>query len=192
MFRESAQGTLDATTRHAGTTPGLAPRTEEESLYGMDRELRGKQEARYDITLERQVVEWIELLTGLEKRDIPLGEWLRNGQVLCRMVNAVKPGTVKKVNVSNLAFKQMENITFFTNAARELGVPDSAMFATVDLFEEKNLGSVVNCVYTFGGVVQVTCPDYVGPPLGPPIHAENKDTRRTTSRCTDQMAGLVR
>ncbi|CAK0902338.1 unnamed protein product [Prorocentrum cordatum] len=162
----------------------------EESLYGMDRELRAKQEAKYDVALEAQVVEWIEFLTGEKKGDRGFGEWLKSGVLLCRLVNAVKPGTIKKCNTSSLAFKQMENITFFTNAVREIGVPESAMFATPDLFEEKNVGSVVNCLYTFGCVVQVNVPEYDGPPLGVAMHVESKDKKRSSGICTDQSSGF--
>lgn len=170
--------------------PAQAAAPEDESLYGMDRELRAKQEAKYDVFLEAQVVEWIEFLIGETKGDQSVGEWLKSGVLLCRLVNAVKPGTIKKCNTSSLAFKQMENITFFTNAIREIGVPESAMFATPDLFEEKNIGSVVNCIYTFGCVVQVNVPEYDGPPLGVAMNVESKSKKRSGGICTDQSSGL--
>lgn len=160
---------------------GAPERPDEDTLLGLDRMLHFKQEGKYDVALERQVVEWIELLTGQEKGEQTLGEWLRNGIVLCRLVNAVKPGTIKRVNAGSMAFKQMENITFFTNAIRDLGVPESAMFTSVDLYEERNLGALVNCIYTFGGVAQTVCPEYVesgAPTLGAPVAVDGKDRRR--------------
>lgn len=45
-------------------------------------------------------------------------------QVLCHFLNAIQPGTVKKVETSNLAFKQMENISSFIKACRAMGVPE--------------------------------------------------------------------
>lgn len=158
--------------------------------YGLDAELKAKQEAKYDVGLERLVVEWIESLTGEQQGEASVHEWLKNGHILCAVANAVKPGAVKKVNTSNMPFKQMENITYFMNAARDIGVPESAMFGTPDLYEEKNMGSVMNCIYTFGGVVQVTCPEFTGPKLGVPVNVESKSKKREGGIAT-QSGGLA-
>merc|ERR1712217_410235 len=143
----------------------------------------------YDHAMEKKVVEWIEIVTGEKKGDQDFGDWLKDGQVLCHLVNGIQPGAVKKVNTSALPFKQMENITYYTDWARTLGVPESAMFATPDLYEAKNLGSVVNCIYTLGGAIQVSCPDFKGPTLGVAINTESKDKKRSSGICTDQSAG---
>jgi len=158
--------------------------------YGLDADLKAKQDAKYDPELEADVANWIQKVTGEDKGDMTFGEWLHNGKVLCALANAVKPGIVKKVNTMNAPFKQMENITFFTTAARDLGVPESAMFATPDLYEEKNLGSVATCIFTFGGVVQTTCPEFTGPSLGVPVHAQAKDHAREKKVAT-QCGGLA-
>jgi len=118
-----------------------------------------------------------------------LGEWLKNGQVLCALVNSVRPGIVKKVNTGNMPFQQMENIKFFMDAARQLGVPESSMLGTSQLYEEKDLGAVVKCIYILGGAVQASCPDFRGPKLGVPMNAAHKDAKRN-GLCTDQMGGL--
>mmetsp|Transcript_19342 Transcript_19342/g.60547 ORF Transcript_19342/g.60547 Transcript_19342/m.60547 type:complete len:269 (+) Transcript_19342:1554-2360(+) len=41
----------------------------------------------------------------------------------------------------------MENITKFLGACKDLGVPATSRFATVDLFEGKDLNGVVGCLY---------------------------------------------
>jgi len=159
-------------------------------LRGLDAELAAKQKAKYDPELEKEVVNWIETITGAKKGDEEIADWLKDGLVLCKLVNTIKPGTIKKTNESKMPFKQMENITFFMNAARDLGVPESSMFSTPDLFEAKNLGSVVNCVYTLGGVVQANIPEFTGPKLGVEMAVESKDKKRHSGILTDQSAGF--
>jgi hypothetical protein len=67
-----------------------------------------------------------------------------------RLVNSIKPGSAKKINQSTMAFKCMENINVFLEAARDLGVPPQETFQTVDLWERQNLNSVVICLQSLG------------------------------------------
>jgi hypothetical protein len=157
----------------------------------MDKELKEKQMAKYDVGLEGEVTAWIEQVTGESRGDLSMHEWLKSGQVLCKLINAVKPGTIAKVNTMAAPFKQMENITFFMNAARSLGVPESAMFGTPDLYEEKNMGSVLNCIYTLGGAIQVSTPGFKGPKIGIALNADVKaDKKRGSGILTDASAGF--
>ena len=72
-----------------------------------------------------------------------------------RLVNDIKEGSVKKINKTSLAFKCMENINAFLEAARMLGVPAQETFQTVDLWERQNLNSVVICLQSLGRKVYV-------------------------------------
>jgi len=157
--------------------------------YGLDADLKAKQDAKYDHELEARVVGWIEEVTGLKKENATVAEWLHDGKVLCELANKIQPGSVKKINTSSLPFKQMENITFFMNVARKLGVAEQAIFGTPDLYEEKNMGTVMTAIYTFAGVIQVTVPEFQGPKLGEPIQAKVKDEKRTGVVAT-QCGGL--
>jgi len=160
-------------------------------MYGIDKDLKAKQNAKYDPELEREVTEWIEAVANQKKEDKSFAEWLKDGQVLCALVNAIKPGIVKKVNTSAMPFKQMENITYFMNAARELGVPESSMFGTPDLYEEKNIGSVVTCLFQLGGAIQVSTPEFKGPKFGLALnHADGKDKKRGSGLLTDMSSGF--
>jgi hypothetical protein len=67
-----------------------------------------------------------------------------------RLVNDIKEGSVKKINKTSLAFKCMENINAFLDAAKALGVPAQETFQTVDLWERQNLNSVVICLQSLG------------------------------------------
>ena len=63
-------------------------------------------------------------------------------QVLCRVVNNIKPGTIPKIADSPSSFHQLNNITMFLRAARLLGVRSTRCFDAVrqaDIFVVVNL-----------------------------------------------------
>ena len=68
----------------------------------------------------------------------------------------MQPGSVKKVQESKMAFKCMENINSFLEAARNMGVPSQELFQTVDLWEKQNLNSVVICLQALGRKVFIS------------------------------------
>lgn len=71
-----------------------------------------------------------------------LYEVLRNGQLLCKFINILKPGSVAKINTGKMPFTCMENIGSYITACKKLGLPDQYNFMTVDLWENKNMGQV--------------------------------------------------
>ncbi|KAL6055706.1 calponin [Balamuthia mandrillaris] len=87
--------------------------------------------------------QWIESVTGEQFASEDFVEALKSGVLLCKLVNALKPGTIRTINTSSMPFKQMENIAAYINATRDMGVPDRENFMTVDLYESKDLAQVV-------------------------------------------------
>lgn len=81
----------------------------------------------------------------------------RYSRFFVRLVNDIKEGSVKKINKTSLAFKCMENINAFLEAAKALGVPAQETFQTVDLWERQNLNSVVICLQSLGRKVRCHC-----------------------------------
>lgn len=121
---------------------------------GFAAEAQRKINSKYSDELAAESLEWIKEVTG---EDINTSgdmdnfyEVLKNGVLLCKLVNAIKPGSVKKVNESQMAFKCMENITAFLEVAKGLGVPTQETFQSVDLWERQNLNSVVICLQSLG------------------------------------------
>lgn len=61
---------------------------------------------------EKEAQEWIEAILGAK---FPPGEAyedvIRDGTVLCQLMNKIKPGSIPKINTSGGQFKMMENIT---------------------------------------------------------------------------------
>ncbi|CAN0316678.1 unnamed protein product [Ectocarpus sp. 8 AP-2014] len=141
--------------------------------YGLDAELARQREAKYDHSAEDQARAWIEAVTG-ERVVGPFGDALRDGVVICKLVNTIKPGAVRKINESRMPFKQMENISNFLKSCRAMGVAEHSLFETVDLYEGKDIGLVVRCIFALGSAVQGTCPEYTGPTLGAKPHQVNK------------------
>ena len=116
---------------------------------------------------------WIEAVIG-EPMEGTFDEWLRSGVVLCKLLNGVAPGSVKKIATSSMPFKQMENISLFIRGIKKLGVHDSDCFDTNDLYKGQDIGKVVQCVHSLGSVVQKRCKDYAGPQLGVKLADANK------------------
>ncbi|KAH8093352.1 hypothetical protein JL720_4479 [Aureococcus anophagefferens] len=86
---------------------------------------------------------WIEAVIG-EPMEGTFDEWLRSGVVLCKLLNGVAPGSVKKIATSAMPFKQMENISLFIRGIKKLGVHDSDCFDTNDLYKGQDIGKVVH------------------------------------------------
>ncbi|KAM3574496.1 hypothetical protein VYU27_003600 [Nannochloropsis oceanica] len=129
----------------------------------------------HDNALEEEVQHWVE---SVLKEPFPEGmtfaEALKDGTRLCRLINEVQPGSVKKVNQSAMMFKQMENISLFLAACRSLGVPSFDCFETNDLFQEKNMQGVLRCLDSLGRTVQTNCPSFPGPHLGAKMATKNE------------------
>jgi hypothetical protein len=158
--------------------------------YGLDADLKAKQDAKYDFELENEVAEWIEAITGEGGVKGNFHESLKNGVLLCKVLNAIKPGTIKKINEGNMAFKQRENISNFVSATQTFGVHNSSVFGPDDLFDAKNLGTVVNCIYALGGAVQTSVPDFDGPKLGVADKSSAKQDIKRSSGVATQTGGL--
>ena len=105
------------------------------------------------------IIQWISAVLG---ETIPKGDFevvLKDGTILCRLMNKIQPGSVKKykesvsckycsksvnclISMSALClqgtpFMLMENIQAFLVAAKNYGVPSEELFQTADLFERE-------------------------------------------------------
>ncbi|CAE8631613.1 unnamed protein product [Polarella glacialis] len=147
-----------------------------------EEEAKWDQRSKRSANNESDVVHWIEIITGGSKGDQSIWEWLKTGIVLCSLVNCLRPGIIRIIHQTAVPFKQMDNITNFLNAARQLGLPESSMFDVPDLYEEKNVGYVLTCLYALGGAIQTTCPEFTGPKLGIPLIAQGKDVSKPAKK----------
>nr|XP_057942972.1 transgelin-like [Doryrhamphus excisus] len=155
--------------------------------YGLTREVQNKIDKKYDPDLEEKLVEWIIAQCGPkvgrpEPGRIGFQEWLKNGSVLCELINSLHSGTkpIKNIKSSGMAFTQMEQISIFLKAAENYGVTKTDTFQTVDLFDNKDLAAVQRTLAALGSLA-VTKNDgtYKGDPSW--FHKKAQENRRDFS-----------
>lgn len=110
--------------------------------------------SKYSPELAAETLEWIRTITGeninTSGDTSNFWETLKDGTLLCQLVNELQAGSVKKIQTSKMAFKCMENINSFLSASKALGVSSEELFQTVDLWEQQNLHMVVLCLQALG------------------------------------------
>lgn len=64
-----------------------------------------------DPVQEREAQEWIEAVVGVKfPPNLPYEMVLRDGILLCRLMNRLQPGIVQKLNTSGGDYKMMDNL----------------------------------------------------------------------------------
>uniref|UniRef100_A0AAF5I1Q1 Calponin-homology (CH) domain-containing protein n=1 Tax=Strongyloides stercoralis TaxID=6248 RepID=A0AAF5I1Q1_STRER len=139
--------------------------------HGLAAAVLDKQAAKFNETEGKYLLEWIKDIT---KEDIEtectaekFKEILKDGTLLCkyvslfhsiisyfRLINSIKPGTIKKIMKPMSNFNCLENINQFCNAARSLGVKDEETFQSVDLYDGRDLFSVCVSLQSLGRQVE--------------------------------------
>uniref|UniRef100_UPI00359023FC calponin-2-like n=1 Tax=Myxine glutinosa TaxID=7769 RepID=UPI00359023FC len=109
--------------------------------YGFSAEVRNKILQKYDPVKEQELQAWIEEMTGCTiAPNFQMG--LRNGVILCKLINKLQPGSVKKTNESNLNWHQLENITNFIKSIQQYGLKPHDIFEANDLYDNTNMTQV--------------------------------------------------
>ncbi|XP_070649577.1 calponin-2 isoform X2 [Bos indicus] len=83
--------------------------------YGLSAEVKNRLQSKYDPQKEAELRSWIEGLTGLSVGpDFQKG--LKDGIILCTLMNKLQPGSVPKINRSMQNWHQLENLSNFIKA----------------------------------------------------------------------------
>ncbi|UYV63033.1 hypothetical protein LAZ67_2002893 [Cordylochernes scorpioides] len=131
-----------------------------------------------DATKESQILMWIwNVLEEIGTFDFE--QYLRDGVLLCRLMNTIKPGSIPgDISAgSNLAVKR-KNVEKFLAACEKYGVPKALLFHPEDLLLMQHLPRVTRCIFALGKLVEENG-DWDGPQLGDePYEAVNKAGRR--------------
>ncbi|XP_046879530.1 transgelin-3b isoform X2 [Hypomesus transpacificus] len=128
--------------------------------YGLSREVQEKIDQKYDQDLEARLLDWIVAQCGGNMERPQPGKqsfqtWLMDGTILCRLINSLYPRgkePIKKIPETQMAFKQMEKISQFLQAAEAYGVNTTDIFQTVDLWEGKDMAAVQRTLMALGNV----------------------------------------
>lgn len=137
-------------------------------MFGLSKRLKEKQRSKYNLEVEQEVVQWVNRV--VPERQISGGspeslqQSLQNGDVLCRLINNIKAGSVnnkiflQKLNTSGSDFSAFENIankqriTAAVTAFKRVGVPETSTFRAEDLTDGKDMTAVLQCVYMLGRI----------------------------------------
>lgn len=142
---------------------------------GLSADIQKKLEAKYSMDQEKQCRAWIEAVIEdeLSEQDVGMHMFaacLKNGVVLCRLLNALSGYNIK-FNTGNMAFKQMENIEKFLTGCKKFGLKDGDLFQTADLYECQNMSQVLATLFQVSSVA--TSNGFTGPSIGVAIATEN-------------------
>ena len=113
-----------------------------------EQDMKIKEELKYSTALEDSVKEWIRGVmddaTLFTEKGVSFLAALKSGVVLCELVNRLQPGTIAKIVRSKFEYQQIDNIVCFRWACEKLGLQETIIFSTSDLFEGRNGGRVLD------------------------------------------------
>lgn len=134
--------------------------------------------------LEESAQKWIEsIIQRSFDADQSFAGNLKSGVILCELINAIAPGSVKKIYKGAMVFKQIENISLFLRGCQDLGMPKDDCFQARDLVDELNMGNVLGCLEGLGGLCQAH--DIDVPPFG-----KNKYAKQNKRVWTEEQLRL--
>ncbi|NXN63333.1 CNN1 protein, partial [Himantopus himantopus] len=143
---------------------------------------------KYDPQRERELRAWIEGTTGRRIGDSFM-DGLKDGVILCELINKLQPGSVQKVNEPVQNWHKLENIGNFLRAITRYGVKPHDIFEANDLFENTNHTQVQSTLIALASQVTLLGWDGgLGGPLGVPRGA-GESPRRESGRPPRAVAG---
>src|SRR3990167_973573 len=99
-----------------------------------------------DGEVQTKLCTWINELLSTNFSEVDLGEQLKDGVILCKLMNIIEPRSIPRINTNTTdEYKIKENISFFKQAAEEYGVPKTSIFSYSDLMEG-NIKPTIECL----------------------------------------------
>ncbi|XP_057233489.1 calponin-2 [Malurus melanocephalus] len=121
--------------------------------YGLSAEVKNRLAQKYDPQKEAELRTWIESVTGKQiGPDFQKG--LKDGVILCELMNKLQPNSVRKINRSAQNWHQLENLSNFIKAMASYGMNPVDLFEANDLFESGNLTQVQVSLLALAGMAK--------------------------------------
>eukprot|EP00300_Choanocystis_sp_HF-7_P027290 c32376_g1_i1.p1 GENE.c32376_g1_i1~~c32376_g1_i1.p1 ORF type:complete len:234 (-),score=8.26 c32376_g1_i1:119-766(-) len=175
--------------------------------FGIDAELAAKKQAGRDAAFIQEAYDWVSACMGLSGANaITSLKPLQTGEVLCNLINKIKPGTITKITegkevktVTRAAHQ--ENLSKFIKAAQDLGVSSSSTFQADLLYEsaffddptkDPKAGdmTIAQCIHALGSAAAKH--GWNGPQLGIKISdPNNRNFDEATLRAGESMLTKV-
>ncbi|KAF3044414.1 hypothetical protein E8E12_010421 [Didymella heteroderae] len=152
------------------------------SVTSLDQDMKNLRMGRYTPQAANEVRAWIEDTLGERLPAGDLLDALKDGTVLCRLVNMAIPTPVR-FKKSAMPFIQMENIAHFLKACElpPLNMPSHDRFLTVDLYESKDPAQVLQCLTAFSraanAIDAANFPTSIGPRRGGSVMSPTTPSR---------------
>ncbi|KAM8844379.1 calponin-1 isoform 2-T2 [Spinachia spinachia] len=108
---------------------------------------------KYDHQKEEELRLWIQEVTGKRVGE-GFMESLKDGVLLCELINVLRPGSVRKISSSTQNWHQLENIGNFVRAITEFGLRPDDIFEANDLFENVNHTQVQSTLIALAGMAK--------------------------------------
>lgn len=146
-----------------------------EEITTLDQDLHDSRLAKYhNAKLINETKNWILKIAGSRINSTnfqsdDLIKSLKDGTILCELINAVWGSNSLRFKKSPMAFIQMENIEKFLTFIKSNGVAEDELFQTVDLYESKDPYQVVMTLEALSRVVDKKFPSKHYGVIGPKI-----------------------
>ncbi|CAD5225799.1 unnamed protein product [Bursaphelenchus okinawaensis] len=135
-----------------------ANKTESAFAYGVkqDRQYRLDWIQGRDAESEAKLLKFIADELGMDAPPVArVGRWLKDGVVLCKMLEKMAPGCLSRpLNTKRSEFAAIENIRNFLESAVRLGFEEGHMFEVSDLVDQKNIGKVLGVLQMLAEEIQ--------------------------------------
>jgi transgelin len=148
-------------------------------IYGLDKALSERKQLKLHQQNEQSVRNWFDQVfqqTDVISPTMTLQQALKDGVILCDLMNRIVPGSCKPTRSSSIPFHHMENISQFLRVAViELGCKKTDLFQTVELYENRDMVQVINSLYSVArhararGLLVIPA---LGPEVTKPHHVE--------------------
>lgn len=155
-----------------------APPAEQNAGTNLDQDLKISRQEKYAKS-EAEIKQWIydalktssETQLQYEIKNYDLLDILKDGELLCNLGNLLGAPNcpTKKYKNSRMPFVQMENISFFLDACKLIGVPHNEIFQTVDLYERQDPYQIVITLILFSRKANEYNSQLFPRPIGPKI-----------------------